>query len=64
MYICLCNAVTERAIHQAVADGVSTLDELTARTGCSGTCGSCADLAGDVLAEACAARVLPLPMAA
>lgn len=49
MYVCICNAVTEKMIHQAAAEGVRSLSELTRRTGCSGECGSCADLAEEVL---------------
>lgn len=52
MYVCLCNAVTEKMIRQAVADGVSSLDELTRLTGCSGACGGCVDAAAEVLQEA------------
>jgi bacterioferritin-associated ferredoxin len=26
MYVCICNAITERAIREAAADGVRTLD--------------------------------------
>ena len=59
MYICLCNAITDRAIRQAAADGVSDLDELKRRTGCASTCGSCADLAEEVLRD-CVARHAPL----
>jgi len=52
MYVCICNAVTEKMIRQAAADGVRSLGELTRRTGCSGECGSCADLAEEVLRDA------------
>ena len=49
MYVCICNAVTEKMIQQAAAEGVRSLGELTRRNGCSGECGSCADLAEEVL---------------
>ena len=52
MYVCICNAVTEKMIRQAAAEGVRSLGELTRRTGCSGDCGSCADLAEEVLRDA------------
>ena len=45
MYVCICNAVTERTIREAAASGVRTLSELSRRTGCSDCCGTCADLA-------------------
>lgn len=41
MYICMCNAVTDHDIRQAVADGVRTFAELQMRTHCSTTCGCC-----------------------
>ncbi len=62
MYVCVCNAVTDRDIHEAVASGVDTLAELTRRTGCSDCCGSCADLAGEILAEARATRTRAFPL--
>ncbi|TAL72322.1 MAG: (2Fe-2S)-binding protein [Rhodanobacter sp.] len=41
MYICMCNAVTDRDIRRAVAEGVRTFAELQQRTRCSTTCGCC-----------------------
>lgn len=41
MYICMCNAVTDRDIRHAVADGVRTFAQLQQRTQCSTTCGCC-----------------------
>ena len=55
MYICICNAVTESAIRQAVREGARNIFDLTARTGCSTQCGRCADLAGEILDEELAA---------
>jgi bacterioferritin-associated ferredoxin len=63
MYVCVCNAVTERTIRELVADGYHSLNEIQALTGCSGTCGRCADHAEAVI-EASLARpkraVLPV----
>jgi len=56
MYVCVCNGVTDRAIRAAADDGVHTLSELQRRTGCAGSCGSCAELAEEVLHEALARR--------
>lgn len=55
MYICICNAVTESAIRQAVREGARSIFDLTARTGCSTQCGRCADLARQILDEELAA---------
>ena len=49
MYICLCNAVTERQIRSLAAEGVATLDELQSITGCGDTCGSCHEAATQTL---------------
>lgn len=64
MYVCICNAITERAIREAAVDGVRTLAELTQRTGCGDCCGTCVDLAADILAEAHRSRTLDLPLIA
>lgn len=61
MYVCICNAVTDRQIRQAAEQGVSSMAELSRRTGCSDCCGSCEDLASEILEDA--VRRLPLPMA-
>jgi bacterioferritin-associated ferredoxin len=68
MYVCICNAVTDRTIRQAAADGVTTLSELTMRTGCAATCGSCANLAEEILTTerrvAARTRAFSLPLVA
>ena len=60
MYICICHGVTDKAIREAAEAGVNGLAELSAATGCAGSCGCCAELALQVLEEA---RALPLPLA-
>ncbi|MBL8300356.1 MAG: (2Fe-2S)-binding protein [Rhodanobacteraceae bacterium] len=52
MYVCICNGITDKTIRAAAADGVSSLAELTMRTGCAATCGACAEFAQQVLCEA------------
>lgn len=52
MYVCICNAVTERHIGEAVSEGVSTLRELRTRLGVAGECGRCASCARDCLRAA------------
>ncbi|MFB9068222.1 (2Fe-2S)-binding protein [Pseudofulvimonas gallinarii] len=51
MYVCICNAVTDRAVREAAAQGVSCVGELTMRTGCGGGCGACVELAEQILQE-------------
>ena len=49
MFICVCNAITDREIREHAAGGVRTLEELRMRTGCSDCCGQCADEAEAIL---------------
>ena len=62
MYVCICNGVTDHQIREAAINGCLTVAELTMRTGCGATCGSCLDMAGDLLAKAAATRPVPLPV--
>lgn len=59
MYICLCHAVTDHAIVEAVENGVSTYSELRFSTGCGTQCGSCAKTARQVFNDALEARDRP-----
>jgi bacterioferritin-associated ferredoxin len=52
MYICVCHAVTDRAIRQAAEEGVRTMSELRLKTGCGSQCGSCASTARELLSDA------------
>ncbi|WP_313211080.1 (2Fe-2S)-binding protein, partial [Stenotrophomonas sp.] len=45
MYVCICNGVTDHQIREAAQSGVVSVSELTMRTGCGATCGSCLDMA-------------------
>ncbi len=61
MYVCICNAVTDRDIRSAACEGVESFEQLQARTGCGACCGCCKDEAKRLLAEACAeSGALPL----
>lgn len=64
MYVCVCNAVTERDIERAALLGCRGLPELTAQTGCGSGCGSCRELAEQVLAETVACLRAPIERAA
>lgn len=52
MYVCVCNAVTERHIGEAVRKGVSTLRHLRQELGVAAECGRCATCARDCLRAA------------
>ncbi len=51
MYVCICHGITDRAIREARARGVASIEELGAETGCGSTCGSCRPLASQILAD-------------
>jgi bacterioferritin-associated ferredoxin len=50
MYVCHCNAVSDRTVDAAIASGASTLSEITARCSAGGGCGGCHDLLEALLA--------------
>jgi bacterioferritin-associated ferredoxin len=52
MYVCVCNAVTDRHIGEAVREGAATLRDLRERLGVAGECGRCATCARDCLRSA------------
>jgi bacterioferritin-associated ferredoxin len=64
VYVCICNGVTDRQIREAVSNGCSSVSELTMRTGCGATCGTCLDLAGSMMSEMRAELPLPILAAA
>ncbi|MEO8365680.1 MAG: bacterioferritin-associated ferredoxin [Pseudoxanthomonas sp.] len=66
MYVCICNGVTDHQIREAAAHGVRSIAELTMRTGCGASCGTCMDTASAILEGARAERdnSFPLPILA
>jgi bacterioferritin-associated ferredoxin len=54
MYVCVCKAVSESAISEAVGRGVRSMRELVQDTGCSSQCGRCAPQVREALSEALA----------
>ncbi len=63
MYVCVCNGVTDHQIREAAANGCRSVAELTMRTGCGATCGTCLDMASELLNEAREAqRPSPFPV--
>ena len=51
MFVCLCKAVTDHDIHNAVEGGVSSFEELQNHTDVSTSCGQCACEARSVFDE-------------
>ncbi|MFA5684314.1 MAG: (2Fe-2S)-binding protein [Lysobacteraceae bacterium] len=64
MYVCLCNGITDRTVRDAASAGARSLSDLTAMTGCASVCGSCGDLAQQLLDETLREHALPLPLLA
>jgi len=52
MYICICNAVTERHIQSAVRQGARRMRDLRAQLGVTKECNSCANCANKCLKSA------------
>jgi len=59
MYIRVCNAITERDIGGAAAEGGTSLRQLRERLGVAACCGRCADCASGVLQESMRHHALP-----
>lgn len=47
--LCRCTGVTRGALHRAVAEGSSSLDELAEKTGASTVCGACMPLLAEIV---------------
>lgn len=56
MYVCVCNAVTDREIRGAASLGARTLDDLSVTLGVATCCRKCSDCARKVLADAVGAQ--------
>jgi bacterioferritin-associated ferredoxin len=52
MYVCVCNAITDREIRSAVALGARSLADLQTTLGVATCCGRCADCARGIVREA------------
>lgn len=49
MYVCICNAVTDRQIVEALSEGADTLAKLQKKLAVSTCCGSCITAIEDIL---------------
>lgn len=52
MYVCICNAVTEREVRECVRKGATCVEDLTFRLGIGAGCGRCRECAKEVLEKA------------
>lgn len=64
MYICICNAVTDLDINQAVENGADHVRQLEARLGAGTNCGTCICELERCLDTALASRPAKLDLAA
>ena len=62
VYVCICNGVTDHDIRKAADAGCKSLPELTMRTGAGANCGSCLEMAAQLLGQARTTRELSLPI--
>jgi bacterioferritin-associated ferredoxin len=51
MILCVCRAVSDRRVREAIADGASTLEEVTESCRAGGDCGACHRLIHCLLAD-------------
>jgi bacterioferritin-associated ferredoxin len=63
LYICICNAITEKAVRDCAAKGACSVDQLTMELGVGSGCGRCRECAADVLREVVQAVVPALSSA-
>ena len=56
MYVCICNAITDKQIRQAAASGVRDLWGLQKELGVASNCGSCKEAASAIIRETKAAQ--------
>ena len=51
MYVCICNAITDKQIRKAAASGVKDFRGLQRELGVAAGCGSCKEMASEILSE-------------
>jgi bacterioferritin-associated ferredoxin len=51
VYICICNAVTEKAVRECARNGVCSVDELALELGVGAGCGRCRECASELLRD-------------
>ncbi len=51
MYVCICNAITDKQIRKAARSGARDLWDLQRELGVASGCGSCKETASEILRE-------------
>lgn len=49
MYVCICNAVTDKQIRAKAREGCCSMRQLARETGCASDCGKCGRMAREIL---------------
>ena len=57
MYVCICNAINERKVDEAIAGGAQSVSRIYKHNGCVPKCGKCVPLMRERLGR-CIAEVL------
>ena len=61
MYVCICNAITDKQIRKAAEAGATDLWALQAELGVASGCGSCMETAAEILSEVRSQRRVVTP---
>ncbi|MGL6070073.1 (2Fe-2S)-binding protein [Craterilacuibacter sp.] len=59
MYICICKSITDKTIHQKVAEGMSSMREMKQCLGVGSQCGRCMPAALDLLKRSLQEKIAP-----
>ncbi len=62
MYVCICNAITDKQIRKAAESGVQDLWGLQRELGVAVGCGACKEMASEILLESREAHALGEPV--
>jgi bacterioferritin-associated ferredoxin len=60
MYVCICNAITDKKIRQAAEAGVRDLWQLQRELGVASNCGACKEMAVQILRESAETTAQPM----
>ena len=60
-YVCTCNALTEKAVTEAVRTGAGAVSRIYAALDCAPQCGKCLPRIRDILRAAAGGTERPLP---
>ncbi len=63
MYVCVCNAVTDRQIRKARDNGASSVEDLSRELKVATCCGRCSDCARKILCEKANSTLIPTSLA-